>query len=297
MTFDPSLVGSILVDEDRRWTTADTCLYALGIGAGAVDPTAELDFTTENTAGRDHRVHPSFSVVLSSVPGASALDRIGDYDKEMLVHGEQSFAIEEPIPPEGAARVTTHLSGIHHKGSGALVVTETFGRREQGAGESSLLFRTRASYFIRGAHGLDPQPQPQGQPDWVAPERPADTIVTQPTRADQPLLYRLSGDGNPLHSDPAVARRAGFPRPILQGLCTFGFAARAIGTAAGRNDAGRVRQMAGRFTRPVLPGLPLKTRMWVEAEEILFQTLQDNTIVIDRGRASLDTTGDTVGAA
>jgi acyl dehydratase len=279
VALDHSAVGVDSAPYDRSWTSKDALLYAVGVGAGVGDPLAELPFTTENSEGMPQRVLPTYAVLLAQVPGAR---RIGDFDPAMLVHAEQAFELRGPLPAEGAVRATARVTGIYDKGKGALVVSESTAV-DPATGE--VLITSRASAFIRGEGGFGGDRGPRD--DWALPDREPDHRVTYPTRPEQALVYRLSGDRNPLHSDPAFAARAGFARPILHGLCTYGVAGRALLHAMAGSDPARFASMSGRFSSPVVPGESLTTEIWAEGEDALFRTAkEDGTVVIDRGRAS-----------
>jgi acyl dehydratase len=218
-------------------------------------------------------------VLLAQVPGAR---RIGDFDPAMLVHAEQSFELHRPLPAEGTVRATSKVTGIYDKGSGALVATEATAVDPE-TGEA--VITSRSSAFIRGEGGFGGDRGPRDE--WAAPDRKPDHQVTYVTRPEQALVYRLSGDRNPLHSDPAFAARAGFDRPILHGLCTYGVTGRALLHALAGSDPARFASMAGRFSSPVMPGESLTVSMWSEGETALFRTTkEDGTVVIDRGRAT-----------
>jgi acyl dehydratase len=281
MPLDLSAVGRTSEPYERSWTSAEALLYALGVGAGQQDPLQELEFTTENSQDVEQRVLPTFGIVL--VQAGSTRDRvaIGDFDSAMLVHAEQAVTLHRPLPVEGAVRVTSTVTGIYDKGKGALVVSESTGVSPF-TGEK--LVTTRSSAFIRGEGGFGGDRGPAA--DWTEPDRAPDHKVTYPTRADQALLYRLSGDRNPLHSDPAFAARAGFSRPILHGLCTYGVTGRALLHALCGSDPARFGSMSGRFSAPVYPGDELTVSIWAAGPgEALFQTRTgDGTVVIDHGR-------------
>jgi acyl dehydratase len=279
MALDHSAIGVESAPHDRSWTAKDALLYAVGVGAGVGDPLSELAFTTENTVGTPQRVLPTYAVLLAQVPGAR---RIGDFDPAMLVHAEQAFELHRPLPAEGTLRTTAKVTGIYDKGSGALVVSESTAVDPE-TGER--VITSRGSAFIRGEGGFGGDRGPRD--DWKLPDRSPDHEVTYPTRLEQALLYRLSGDRNPLHSDPAFAARAGFDRPILHGLCTYGVAGRALLHTMAGSDPARFAAMSGRFSSPVLPGESLTTSIWAEGTDALFRTTkEDGTVVIDRGRAS-----------
>jgi acyl dehydratase len=274
-------VGKVSEPVERSWTEKDVILYALGVGAGADDPTGvELAFTTENSDGVSLEVLPTFPVVLG---GGRGID-IGTFNPAMLVHGEQDIELDGPVPTSGTVNVTQQVTGIYDKGSGALVVSES---RAVDAETGKSRFTTRSSAFIRGEGGFGGDRGPSGGAIDV-PDSDPDLMVTYQTRPDQALLYRLSGDRNPLHSDPAFARRAGFDRPILHGLCTYGFTGRALLHACCGSDPARFGSMAGRFSKPVWPGDTLTVKIWAVGEEsgqFGFRTEnQAGEAVIDRGR-------------
>jgi acyl dehydratase len=275
-------VGKVSEPVERSWTEKDVILYALGVGAGADDPTGdELAFTTENSDGVSLAVLPTFPVVLG---GGGGID-LGTFDPAMLVHGEQEIELHGPLPAAGTVTVTMQLVGIYDKGSGALVVMENQGV-DPATGKSR--FTSRASAFIRGEGGFGGERSPSGStPAPEVPDGGPDLTVTYPVRMDQALLYRLSGDRNPLHSDPVFAQRAGFDRPILHGLCTYGFTGRALLHGCCDSDPARFGSMAGRFSRPVWPGDTLTVKIWsVDAESgrYGFRTEgQSGEVVIDRG--------------
>jgi acyl dehydratase len=279
MALDHDAIGVESAPHDRSWTSKDALLYAVGVGAGIDDPLQELAFTTENTGGVAQQVLPTYAVLLAQVPGAR---RIGEFDPAMLVHAEQAFELHRPLPAEGTVRATSKVTGIYDKGSGALVAMESTAVDPE-TGEA--VITSRSSAFIRGEGGFGGDRGPRDE--WAAPDRKPDHQVTYVTRPEQALVYRLSGDRNPLHSDPAFAARAGFDRPILHGLCTYGVTGRALLHALAGSDPARFASMAGRFSSPVMPGESLTVSMWSEGGTALFRTTkEDGTVVIDRGRAT-----------
>jgi acyl dehydratase len=279
MPINPDAAGYVSEPGTRSWTSKDCLLYALGVGAGALDPTGpELEFTTENTNGVTLRVLPTFPVVMGA--GTGGFEAIGAFDIFMLVHGEQSVTLHQPLPVEGSATSTTTITGIYDKGSGAVVATRT-DASDVATGEP--LWTTTSAAFIRGEGGFGGDRGPSGRLE--APDRRPDHVVTYPTRPDQALLYRLSGDRNPLHSDPSFAALGGFDRPILHGLCTYGFTGRALLHTLCGSDPARFTSMAGRFSKPVLPGDELAVRMWELGDGVAhFTTATAQGTVIDAGR-------------
>ena len=280
MPINPDAVGATSEPARRRWTSKDSLLYALGVGAGAEDPTSELEFTTENSQDVTQRALPTQAVVLAPMGGA--LGSIGTFNPAMLVHGEQAVELHREVPVEGELEAVSQVVGIWDKGSGAVVETET---KATSVADGEPLFTTRSSLFIRGEGGFGGERGPSTKVPM--PEREPDHEVTYATRVDQALLYRLSGDRNPLHSDPKFAALAGFDRPILHGLCTNGFTGRALLHTLCGGDPALFRSMAGRFSSPVFPGEPLTVRMWVESADegrALFQTVGgDGRVVLDAG--------------
>jgi acyl dehydratase len=262
---------------ERSWTTTDVLLYALGVGAGQEDPLSELEFTTENSTGVVTRVLPTFGNVIGV--RAQGLRSLGDFDPAAYVHAEQAFTLHRPIPVAGAARSTSTVVGMYDKGSAAVVVTEA-SCADAATGEP--LVTTRASIFIRGEGGFGGDRGPASE--WRVPERSADLQVNYQTRPEQALLYRLSGDRNPLHSDPAFAARGGFKRPILHGMCTYGYTGRALLHGVCGSDPARFKSMEGRFTSPALPGDELTVSIWVDGSTAYFRTTSNGAVVIDRGR-------------
>jgi acyl dehydratase len=281
MPINPDAVGARSEPARLRWSSRDSMIYALGVGAGAEDPADELSFTTENSQDVRQRALPTQAVVLGM--GGGAFGSIGSFNPAMLVHGEQSVTLARELPVDGEIETVTEIVGIYDKGSGALVNAETTATL---AADGEPLFTTSMGAFIRGEGGWGGDRGPSSR--FEAPDREPDHEVTYPTRTDQALLYRLSGDRNPLHSDPKFAAMAGFPRPILHGLCTYGFTGRALlHTVCGGDPAG-FRSMSGRFSSPVFPGESLTVRVWVEGDgEAVFQTLgPDGRVVLDGGRVT-----------
>ncbi len=276
MPINPDAVGQESDPVSTSWTSKDALLYAVGIGAG----TNELAFTTENTNGVEQQVFPTMAVVLGWGMG-SAMRGIGSFNPAMLVHGEQRVTLHKPIPPEGSATLKSKLVGIYDKGKAAVVATETTATDES---DGTPLYTNYSSAFIRGEGGWGGDRGPSG-PRNVPPEREPDHEITYQTSPDQALVYRLSGDRNPLHSDPSFAAMGGFDRPILHGLCTYGFTGRALLHALCGSDPARFQHVEGRFSSPVLPGDALSIKMWETGpgEAVFTTSKQDGTVVIDQG--------------
>lgn len=264
------VVGLELPPIHYTYTARDVCLYALGVGAPAdwLDQ-SELQFVYElSTQG--FKVLPSFALVYTS-PMIDVLmtGNIGgiEFNPMMIVHGEQALELKRPLPPSGTISSHPRVTQIYDKGSGLLMVTEVTCHDEQG---QELAVAT-SSMFIRGLGGFGGDRGPGG-PHNEPPDRAPDVAHEEKTLDRQALIYRLSGDINPLHADPQMAAIGGFDRPILHGLSTFGFAVRAILKHFCDNDPARFRSVSVRFSRHVFPGDTLVTEMWrVSDDEVIFQ--------------------------
>jgi acyl dehydratase len=273
MPLNPDAVGSKGEPIEVTWTSKDCLLYAVGIGAGA----DELAFTTENTNGVAQLVFPTFPVVIGWGRG-SAMGSIGSFNPALLVHGQQAVTLHRSIPVEGAATLRSEIVAIYDKGKAAVVVTDT---TAISGGEP--LYSNRSSVFIRGEGGWGGERGPSG-PQNEPPERAPDHRITYRTSPDQALVYRLSGDRNPLHSDPSFAALGGFDRPILHGLCTYGFTGRALLHTLCEGDPARFAHIEGRFTSPVVPGDELTISMWeLDGGDAVFTTAVADRLVIDQG--------------
>ena len=278
MPLNPAAVGAVGDVRTMSWNSKDALLYAVGIGAGQND----LPFTTENTKEVQQVVFPTFAVVAGSgttSPGKSAMAEIGTFNWAMLVHGSQAITLHRPIPVEAEAPVQDKVVAMYDKGKAAVVVTEAETKLKTG----ELLWTTRSSVFIRGEGGWDGERGPSG-PQNEPPAKAPDHEVTLQTSPDQAFVYRLSGDRNPLHTDPSFAAIGGFDRPILHGLCSYGFTGRALLGALCNNDVTKFKHIEGRFSSPVMPGDALTVRMWnVGAGETVFTTSVGDRVVIDQG--------------
>ncbi|MFJ3333331.1 MaoC/PaaZ C-terminal domain-containing protein [Streptomyces sp. NPDC086766] len=237
------------------WTPKDVQLYHLGIGAGvpATDPD-ELRYTLES------RLHvlPSFATVAGGgSPGViSGLSMPGvEVELARVLHGGQALTVHRPLPVRGTATATSRIAAVHDKGTAAVLVLRTEVTDADGP-----LWTGDARIFVRGEGGWGGDRGPSTRP--AEPAGPPDRTVERPIREDQALLYRLSGDYNPLHADPEFARLAGFDRPILHGLCTYGMTLKAVVDTLLGGDVTRVRSYSTRFAGVVYPGETLRIRMW-----------------------------------
>lgn len=274
MPINPEAVGLSGEPVRTSWDSKDCMLYALGVGAG-VD---ELQFTTGNSLNIEQRVLPTFAVIIGM--NAVPFEKLGTFNPAMGVHGEQRIELSGEIPVKGEIETVGRIANIWDKGKGALVEMECESRLTS---TDEKIMSVMMSAFIRGEGGFGGDRGPSIK--FEVPNRKPDHEVTYSTREDQALLYRLSGDRNPLHSDPSFAKMAGFERPILHGLCTYGFTGRALLHAVCDGDPTKFKSMYGRFSKPVMPGDTLTISMWVDGDECTFQTSQqDGVVVLDHGK-------------
>jgi acyl dehydratase len=243
----------------QAYTARDTILYALAVGAARPDACAAsaLRFTYE--AGLE--ALPMMAVVLAIESTPWITDPQWGIDFTRLLHGEQMLSIHEPLPPEGVVTATEWIEEIYDKGAGKGAIMDV--RRQLHGEAGQLLVETRASVFLRGAGGFGGPAGGGAAPQVVPANRAPDAVIDTPTTPDQALLYRLCGDGNPLHVDPVIARAAGFERPILHGLCTYGIAGRVLISHFCNDEAARVKRLDVRFSKPVYPGERLRTEAWL----------------------------------
>jgi len=272
------------------YSARDTMLYALGVGYGS-DPTDErqLAFVYEKAL----RAAPTLAVVLA-YPGFWVKEPDTGIDWVRVLHGEQSLELHRPLAPSGKVTGRTRVKALVDKGrdKGALLVHE---RKLYGeAGE--LLATVESTSFCRGDGGFSERPgngprggDPAPPPPPATPDAPPDVACDLPTAPQAALVYRLSGDFNPLHAEPAVARAAGFARPILHGLATYGVAGHAILRSCCDYDPARLRSLAVRFSAPVYPGETIRTEIWRKGDALQFRAraLERDIVVLSHGRARL----------
>ncbi|RYY27666.1 MAG: MaoC family dehydratase [Sphingomonadales bacterium] len=248
-----ALVARAPIETRHSLTARDTSLYALGIGA------EELGFVYEAQL----EALPTMAVTLA-YPGFFWRDPQYGADWQRILHGEQSVTIHRPLPAEGEFIGRTHFEGVDDKGpdKGAVVLVS----RSIHSLDGTLYATDRRTAFLRGDGGCGsagvaiPRPRP------APADSPPDKVVTLATALNQALIYRLSGDLNPLHIDPDVARAAGFDCPILHGLCSYGVVGRAILQAVAGNEPARLIRLDARFSAPVYPGETIETRIWREGD-------------------------------
>jgi len=267
----------------QTYSVRDSQLYALAVGLGA-DPvdTRQLPFVYE----QNPRALPMQAVVLG-YPGFWMKDPATGVDWVRLVHAEQGLRLHRPLPASGDVIGRTRVVGINDKGpgKGAIVYSQ---RTLHDAASDELIATLDSSTFCRGDGGCGGSDAP---PMRLAPtpERAPDAVCELPTLPQQALLYRQCGDFNPLHADPAVARAAGFERPILHGLCTFAVAGHALLRTLCDYDPARLTELQARFSAPVYPGETLRTEIWSDADAVAFRTLavERNVVVLSHGRAQI----------
>ncbi|CCF61306.1 3-alpha,7-alpha,12-alpha-trihydroxy-5-beta-cholest-24-enoyl-CoA hydratase [Nocardia cyriacigeorgica] len=264
MPIDPKIaLGAELPSREFAWTASDVQLYQLGLGAGArwTDP-AELRYLDDRTP----QVLPTFATVAQTLhetePPKVSFPGI-DIDLAKVVHGHQEIEVHRPIPAAGKATSTGRISEIWDKGSAAVVVQEHTITGSDGAP----LWTARSSIFAKGEGGFGGERGPSTKSE--LPDRAPDFDVTTPTLPQQALLYRMLGDRNPLHSDPEFARAAGFPNPILHGLCTYGIVCKTATDTVLDSDASRVTGFRARFAGVLYPGETIRTRIWRGEGELI----------------------------
>lgn len=282
-----------LPERELEYSTRDAMLYALSVGYGA-DPLneRELPFIVENGqfAGR-LKALPSLATV---VAWDDRFAQSAGIDAVKSVHGEQRITLHKPFPPEGRIRSKTRFVDAFDKGAdkGALVLIEN-AITDSVSGD--LLATLLTTTFARGDGGFAlgravPRPTASAPPaPHILPKRPADWTIRSKTQTNQALFYRLCGDRNPLHADPVFAKAAGFNRPILHGLCTYGIAVGALVGFACDYDPTRLTHVAARFTAPVFPGETVVTEIWSDTDALGFRSkvAERDVTVLDHGKARI----------
>ncbi len=273
---DLSVVGKKTGPIVFQYSWKDVVLYALGVGVSA----DELSFVYENAPG-GLKVLPSFCVVAA----IKAYPYIGDnIEYSRFLHGEHMIRLSRPIPPEGKIIQVGEVTHIYDKGKGAVYHIQITGETEDGRH----LYDIEWIAFYVGAGGFGGDPGPKAEilkpPENVEP----DFSISYRVADNQAAIYRLSGDLNPLHLEPEAARRGGFDRPILHGLCTFGFATRAIINGLLNGDAARLKEFRARFTDVVYPGDTLTTQGWKDKGQYIIQVKSERAVVMGNAVAKVD---------
>lgn len=268
---------------EQTYTEKDSILYALGVGLGA-DPTDErqLPFVYED----GQQALPTMGVVLA-YPGFWLKQPDTGVDWVKVLHGEQGIALHRPLPPSGTVIGKTRVTAIVDKGEGkgALIYSE---RNVYDKADGALLCTLTSTSFCRGDGGFGGPAGPVNPPHPI-PNRAPDLTCDLPTFPQMALVYRLSGDRNPLHADPKIARAAGFARPILHGLATFGVAGHALLRTVCDYQPERLKGMAVRFSAPVYPGETIRTELWRDGNTVSFRSRvpERDVVVLNNGRADL----------
>ena len=275
-TIDLSVIGKKTEPRIFEYTWRDVVLYALGVGATA----QELSLVYEKAPG-GLKVLPSFCVV----PAIRAFPKLGnDIEWSRMLHGEQTIRLSRPIPPEGKLVQTGVITNIFDKGKGAVFHAKITGATEDG----NHLYDAHWAIFYLGAGGFGGDPGPKSEPvkppEGVAP----DFSISYKVAENQAALYRLSGDLNPLHLDPAAAKRGGFDRPILHGLCTYGIAARSLVNGPLKGDVNRFKEFKARFSSVVYPGDTISTEGWKTDGGYIIQAKTENNIVLSNALAVVE---------
>jgi len=260
-------IGAELPERSFSWTSSDVLLYHLGIGAGSragdnLDPRA-LRYTLDDD---DLQVLPSFGIVAPTFHETDPppLDLPGcDINLAQVVHGSQAISVNAPLPTSGSAVLSTRITDIWDKGKAAVIWQEGVARSTQG----EELWTVRSSIFVKGEGGWGGS---RGDSTAVEiPDRKPDTDTTYDVTPQQALLYRLCGDRNPLHADPEFAHAAGFPAPILHGLCSYGIVLRTVTDDLLGGDAASVGSFTARFAGVVFPGETIRVQAWDEDDHIV----------------------------
>ncbi len=273
---DLNLIGKKCGPIPFDYTWKDVVLYAIGIGA----QTDELQFIYENAEG-GLKVYPSYASVMGARL-STELFKDTDVDRSQFIHGEETVRIHRAIPPGGKALVEAEITNIYDKIKGALIIWRLKVMSETG----ELVAEADHGIFYRGAGGFGgdpgPKPEPIEIPEGIKPDFAASYYIPE----NQAALYRLNGDLNPLHLDPSFARRLGFPRPILHGLCTYGHAARALVLNACDGDTTRFKEFSARFSGVVFPGDTLVTEGWKDkGSRYLIRCRTDRGVVLSHAYA------------
>jgi len=270
----------------QQFTKRDTILYALGIGVGQQDIDHDLQFVYE----RDLQALPTLAVVLAAPPFWLD-DPVFGIDWKRVINAGQEVVLEGALPVEGDVSTELSIDALWDKGpaKGALMCSTRRLRDAQGR----LLATVYQTHLLRGNGGfggVDQPPTVESEP----PDRAPDAVVDMATRPEQALIYRLSGDLNPLHIDPQISHAAGFSKPILHGSCTFGIVCRGLLQVLGGGRSHTLHRFGARFSNPVYPGETIRTHLWRDGARILFRasSVERDAVVLERGVASLRASND-----
>jgi acyl dehydratase len=277
-TLSKDLVGTKFEPVQIKWTEKDTMLYALGVGSKPAD---ELAFIYE---GKGPLVLPSYAVI----PGMRALGNIRQAVKlklQRLLHGEQAFELYRPLPANAEITLHSEISEVWDKGKAGVIEVTATAEDDQGP-----LFKSLSSLFYIGGGGFGGDPGPSTKNKNAPPDRQPDVVVEYPTLPEQGAIYRLSGDRVPLHIDPEFSVAAGYDKPFMHGLCTYGFVARAALASLCDGDPRRFKSMTGRFAERVQFEDTIVTKIWktADGEAILQAEDQHGSIVLSQARVTYE---------
>ena len=272
----PDLVGTKFDPVNISWTQKDTMLYALGVGSKPAD---ELDFIYE---GKGPLVLPTYAVI----PGMRALGNIRQAVKlklQRLLHGEQGFELLRPLPANAEITLHSEISEVWDKGKAGVIAVTAVAEDQDGP-----LFKSYSSLFYIGGGGFGGEPGPSTKDKNLPPDRRPDIVVKYPTLAEQGAIYRMSGDLVPLHIDPEFAAAAGYDKPFMHGLCTYGFVGRAVLASLCGGDPARFKSMTGRFAERVQFEDTIVTKIWrtQEGEAIVQAEDQNGGVVLSQARVT-----------
>jgi acyl dehydratase len=275
-TLSPELVGTKFEPLQISWTSKDTMLYALGVGSKPAD---ELEFLYE---GKGPLVLPTYAVI----PAMRALGNIRQAVKlklQRLLHGEQAIELMRPLPADAKITLHSEISEVWDKGKAGVIGVTALAEDDDGP-----LFTSSSTLFYIGGGGFGGEPGPASKDRHAAPERAADLVVAYATLPEQGAIYRLSGDRVPLHIDPEFAAAAGYEKPFMHGLCTYGFVGRAVLAALCGGDPARFKSMTGRFAERVQFEDTIVTKIWRtgEGEAIVQAEDQHGNILLSQGKVT-----------
>ncbi|XP_039100881.1 peroxisomal multifunctional enzyme type 2 [Hyaena hyaena] len=267
------------------YTELEAIMYALGVGASVKEP-KDMKFIYEGSS--DFCCLPTFGVIIAQKPVVGG--GLGDISElpvslEKVLHGEHYLELYKPLPRSGTLKCEAVVADVLDKGSGLVLLVDIYSYFEK----ELVCYNQFSVFFVDGGGFGGKRTSGKVKEAVAVPDRPPDAVLTDTTSLNQAALYRLSGDWNPLHIDPNFSGLAGFDRPILHGLCTFGFSARHVLQQFADNDVSRFKAIKVRFSKPVFPGQTLKTEMWKEGNRIHFQTKVHETgdIVISQAYVDL----------
>lgn len=278
LTINNDIVGMQFDPVEVSWTSKDTILYALGVGAS---PDDELEYVYE---AKGPKVIPTFGVCPGLNLMLGVIEKV-EINLMNLLHGEQMTTLHRPVPPNAKARGIARIVEVWDKGKAAVIGLEGTVEDDNGP-----IFTNKSTLFIRGAGGFGGDRGPSNKDVNVPPQRTPDYTVKDNTLPQQAAIYRLSGDPNPIHIDPEFAALAGFQKPFLHGLCSYGFGCRAILKTLCKNDPKLFKSIQGRFTDQVYMGDTLLTKIWkTEKGEALFQMeTQKGNVILGQGKTTFE---------